>query len=185
DYLIHEERVPLSPNPNDPDAPQHEIKASRLLQNSDLWEIYELDLKYRAFVEKREALSRSIESIRDAMTDSNDEIFNDMIPAAVTMEELQDVQDYLHFQYAAQLKDTTVYDAETNGTQKRARGTRNVWDKVRAGQAYHMVRAFGISADALAQNALKVGTRQYTEDPTERPDDMADKLVDGAEYSSS
>ncbi|KAG2163908.1 hypothetical protein JADG_003647 [Aureobasidium aubasidani] len=185
DYLIHEERVPLSPNQNDPDAPQHEVKASRLLQNSDLWEIYELDLKYRAFVEKREALSRSIESIRDSMPDSNDDIFNDMIPVAVTMEELQDVQDYLHFQYAAQLKDTTVYDQETNGTQKRARGTRNIWDKVRAGQAYHMVRAFGISADALAQNALKLGTRQYTEDPTERPDDMADKLVDGSEYSNS
>jgi transcription elongation factor SPT6 len=185
DYLIHEERVPVSPNPNDPGAPDFEIKASRLLQNSDLWEIYELDLKYRAFVEKREALSRSIESIRSSMPDSNDEIFNDMIPAAVTMEELQDVQDYLHFQYTAELKDTVVYDAETNGTQKRARGTRNVWDKVRAGQAYHMVRAFGISADALAQNALKVGTRQYTEDPSERPDDMADNLVDGSEYSNS
>lgn len=184
DYLIHEERVPLSPHPNDPDAPKYEIKASRLLQNSDLWEIYELDLKYRAFVEKREALSRSIESIRSSMPDFNDEIFNDMIPAAVTMEELQDVQDYLHFQYAAQLKDTTVYDAETNGTQKRARGTRNVWDKVRAGQAYHMVRAFGISADALAQNALKVGTRQYTEDPAQQPDEMADGLV-GEEYSNS
>ncbi|GAB7350079.1 hypothetical protein MBLNU459_g0746t1 [Dothideomycetes sp. NU459] len=184
DYLIHEERIEISPPPQDPDAPKYEIKASRLLQPGDLWEIYEYDLKYRAFVEKREALQRSYESLKTS-SDFKDDIFDDMIPAAITMEELQDVQDYLQFQYASQLKDVLVLDAETNGTQKRARGTRSAWERVRAGRAYHMVQAFGITADALAQNALKAGKKQYTEDPNERPDDMADGLLDSDEFSTA
>lgn len=183
DYLIHEERVRSSPSPDDPDGERTEIKAQRLLTAGDLWDIVELDLKYRAFAEKREALSRAIDTLKER-PNFNDDIFGDMIPAAVTMEELQDVQDYMHFQYAEQLKDAVVYDAETNNTQKRARGARSVWEKIRQGSVYNMVRAFGISADGLAQNALKAGKKQYTEDPQERPDDMADRLVDD-QYATS
>lgn len=183
DYLIHEERIPLSPPPSDPDAPRYEIKAQRLLNAGDLWEIYELDLKYRAFAEKREALLKALETLR-ALPGFNDDIFDDMVPAAVTMEELQDVQDYMHFQYSEQLKDALVYDAQSNGTQKRARGSRSSWERIRQSTVYNMVKAFGISADALAQNALKAGKKQYTEDAAERPDDMADKLLDDL-YSTS
>ena len=32
-----------------------------------------------------------------------------------------------------------------------------MWEKVRAGPAYHLVRQFGITADTLAQNAEKAG----------------------------
>lgn len=183
DYLIHEERVPSSPSPDDPNGEKFEIKAERLLVASDLWEIAELDLKYRAFVEKREALSKAVASLKDSPT-FNDDIFDDMIPVAVTMEELQDIQDYMHFQYAEQLKDTLIGDAEANGAQKRARGARSVWERIRQGNVYNMVRSFGISADGLAQNALNAGKKQYTEDPTERPDDMADNLVDD-QYATS
>jgi len=188
DYLIHEERIPTAPDPGDPDKPAYEVKASRLLQPADLWEIYELDLKFRALMEKRDSLEKSYQALQAQGVE--DAVFDDMIPAAQIMEELQDVQDYLHFQYSAQLKDAMVIDGEsngvngTNGTQKRARPTRNIWDRVRAGRAYHVVKAFGISADALAQNALKAGKKAYTEDPTERPDDMADGLVDAEEYST-
>lgn len=183
DYFIHEERIPIQPDSNDPDAPDYEIKAEKLLRPSDLWEIQEQDLKFRAFAEKREALQKAYDGLKQ-LSEFKDDIFDDMIPAAGIMEELQDVQDYLHFQYSAQLKDVSHLDSETNGTQKRARGTRSLWDRVRAGRAYHLVQAFGITADAVAQNALKAGKRIYTEDPSERPDDMADNLVDSEEYST-
>lgn len=183
DYLIHEERVPSSPSPDDPNGEKYEIKAERLLIAADLWEISELDLKYRAFVEKREALCKAVDGLRSAPSFS-DPVFDEMIPIAVTMEELQDIQDYMHFQYGEQLKDNLVLDTETNGAQKRARGTRSVWERIRQGSVYNMVRAFGISADGLAQNALKSGAKQYTEDPAERPDDMADGLLDD-QYGTS
>ncbi|KAL1310467.1 hypothetical protein AAFC00_000760 [Neodothiora populina] len=182
DYLIHEERVRSSPSPDDPDGERTEIKAQRLLVAADLWEIGELDLKYRAFAEKREALSKAVDGLKQR-PNFEDNVFDEMIPAAVTMEELQDVQDYMHFQYAEQLKDAVVYDAESNGTQKRARGARSVWERIRQSRVYNMVKAFGISPDALAQNALKLGKKHYTEDPPERPDDMADSLLDD-QYST-
>ena len=62
-----------------------------------------------------------------------------------------------------------------------------IFERIRNGKVYGLVRAFGISADAFAQNALKKeGRRQYTEDPTERPDDMADseRILDPPDYSS-
>ncbi|PNS19134.1 hypothetical protein CAC42_1870 [Sphaceloma murrayae] len=193
DYLIHEERVPASPNPNNPNGDGFEIKASRLLQPADLWEISELDLRFRALMEKREALNRSHALLKTQGVE--DELFDEMIPAAQIMEELQDVQDYLNFQYQAQLKDAETMDVEMNGhngtngtngtTYKRAGSSRNAWDSVRTSRAYHMVRSFGITADAVAQNALKAGKRVYTEDPSELPDDMADGLVDEADNFST
>lgn len=182
DYLIHSEQIPLPRDPKNPDAPAYEIKAEKLLNQTNLWELLDYDLKYRAFAEKREGIRRSVETLKEMMPDFNDTIFDDLMPDAIEIEDLQDLQDYLNFQYSQQLKDLSTAEAETNGTQKRARGTRSVWDKVRAGNAYHLVRAFGITADAFAQNTSKIGRKNYTEDPDVRPDDMADTLVQEPEY---
>ena len=182
DYLIHSEQVPLPPDPSDPNAPAYEIKAQKLLSQTNLWELMDYDLKYRAFAEKRDGIRKSVEMLKEMFPDFNDSIFDDLMPDAVEIEDLQDLQDYLNFQYSQQLKDLSTVESEVNGTQKRARGTRSVWDKVRAGNAYHLVRAFGITADAFAQNVSKIGRKNYTEDPDVRPDDMADTLVQEPEY---
>jgi transcription elongation factor SPT6 len=182
DYLIHSEQVPLPPDPSDPGAPAYEIKAVKLLSQTNLWELMDYDLKYRAFAEKRDGIRKSVEMLKEMFPDFNDTIFDDLMPDAVEIEDLQDLQDYLNFQYSQQLKDLSTVESEANGTQKRARGTRSVWDKVRAGNAYHLVRAFGITADAFAQNTSKIGRKNYTEDPDVRPDDMADTLVQEPEY---
>jgi transcription elongation factor SPT6 len=182
DYLIHSEQVPLPPDPSDPGAPAYEIKAEKLLTQTNLWELLDYDLKYRAFAEKRDGIRKSVEMLKEMFPDFNDSIFDDLMPDAVEIEDLQDLQDYLNFQYSQQLKDLSTVESEVNGTQKRARGTRSVWDKVRAGNAYRLVRAFGITADAFAQNVSKIGRKNYTEDPDARPDDMADTLVQEPEY---
>ena len=182
DYLIHSEQVPLPPDPSDPGAPAYEIKAQKLLSQTNLWELMDYDLKYRAFAEKRDGIRKSVEQLKEMFPDFNDTIFDDLMPEAVEIEDLQDLQDYLNFQYSQQLKDLSIVESEVNGTQKRARGTRSVWDKVRAGNAYHLVRAFGITADAFALNTSKIGRKNYTEDPDIRPDDMADTLVQEPEY---
>lgn len=180
DYLIHSEQVPST----DPNGPAYDTKAQKLLNQDDLWEIFEMDLKFRAFVEKREAIQRTVQAIRDTSEEFSDKVFEDLIPSAETLEELQDIQDYLNFQYSAKLRDMSIVEAEEKGMQKRARGTRTLWDKVRSGNAYHLVQSFGISADALAENAEKSvpGRKNYTEDPDVRPIDMADTLIQDPEY---
>jgi transcription elongation factor SPT6 len=183
DYLIHSEQVPISPDPND-GGPDYKIEAEKLLHQPDLWDVFDLDLKYRAFSERRDAVRRSVETLKETIPNFNDAVFDDLIPLAVQMDDLQDLQDYLNFQYGAQLKDAAIAQAEASGMQKRARGAGSVWEKVRQGPAYHVVRAFGITADQIAVNADKSGRRTYTDDSDLRPDDLSDTLVRDPDYKT-
>lgn len=180
DYLIHADKEPAGFDENG--APQYQVSAEKLLNQTDLWEIFDLDLKFRGLIDKRNALQRTYDNLTSTSV-APDPVFESMLPAAETMEELQDVQDYLYFQYSSQIKDLAAIDGpETNGNgvQRKKASSRNMYERVRSGKAYNLVRAFGISADAFAQNAMNQGSRNrnYTDDPTERPDDMADSLLD-------
>ena len=184
DYLIHAQRVP------DPHSSSgYVFHAEKLLLQGDLWDIFDLDLKFRALIEKRRALQRTYDNLANMSEGSwRDGIFEEMLPAAITMEELQDVQDYLHFQHSARLADMAVLNGTgTNGTQRRPGASKMIFERVRTGKVYGLVRAFGITADAFAHNAWKKeGRRQFTEDPPQRPDDMADsdEILDPPDYSS-
>lgn len=188
DYLIHAHKVATSPNPNNPNAPEYVVSAEKLLTQSDLWEVFELDLKFRGLIEKRHALQKTYENLVSMGEDWKDAIIEEMLPFAQTMEELQDVQDYMHFQHSSRLTDLAVLNnSGTNGAQRRPGASKMVFDRIRNSKVYGLVRSFGITADAFAQNASKKeARRQYAEDPTERPDDMADSeaILDPPDYSS-
>ena len=188
DYLIHAVRVATSPDPNNPNAPEYVVNAEKLLNQSDLWDIFDLDLKFRALIEKRNTLQRTYDNLT-SMANVNDPIFEEMLPAAVTMEELQDVQDYLYFQHSPRLSDLAAVNGNmTNGAHRRPGAARLLYDKIRSSKVYGLVRAFGITADAFAQNVQNAlnqeGRRQYTEDPLERPEQMAgsEDILDPPEY---
>ncbi|KAL9009085.1 MAG: hypothetical protein Q9173_005856 [Seirophora scorigena] len=187
DWLIHSQKVPVTPDPSNPGAPDTVLDAKKLLTHSELWRIAEFDLKFRALVEKRNALSETYTRLQD-MADFQDDILEDMLPTATTMEELQDVQDYLHFQHASRLADLAAMNASfaANGTHRRPGSSKALFDRIRNSKVYGLVRAFGITADAFAQNALKEGRPHYTEDPSERPDDLADSesIMDPPDYST-
>ena len=187
DYLIHAVHIPVTPDPYNASAPRTMLHAEKLLNQSDLWDIFDLDLKFRALVDKRNALQRTYDNLKDS-AGIQDSVFEEMLPAAITMEELQDVQDYLHFQYSARLADLALVNGSgTNGVQRRPGAMKVIFERIRQSKVYGLVCAFGISADAFAQNASKKeGRRQYTEDPGERPDDMADSdsVLDPPDYAT-
>ena len=188
DYLIHARPINVTPDPYNPNAPEQMISAEKLLNQTDLWDIFDMDLKFRALIEKRRALQRTYDNLASLSKDFHDPVIEEMLPKAVTMEELQDVQDYIHFQHASLLAEVPPLNGTgTNGTQRRPGASKMIFERIRTGKVYGLVRAFGISADAFAQNALKKeGRRQFTEDPTQRPDDMADSedILDPPDYSS-
>ena len=188
DYLIHARPVAVTPDPYNPHAPTQVISAEKLLNQTDLWDIFDMDLRFRALVEKRRALQRTYDNLASRSENFHDPVVEEMLPAAITMEELQDVQDYIHFQHASRLADIALVNGTgTNGTQRRPGASKMIFERIRTGKVYGLVRAFGISADAFAQKALKKeGRRQFTEDPTQRPDDMADSddILDPPDYSS-
>ena len=186
DYLIHAAKIPVTPDPYNPNAPQYVVNAEKLLNQSDLWEIFDQDLKFRALVDKRNALQRTYENLT-SISSLQDEVFEDMLPLAKTIEELQDVQDYLHFQHSSRLADfAIVNNLNAHSTHRRPGASKVIFERIRNGKVYGLVRAFGITADAFAQKALGEGKRQYTEDPAELPDDMADSenILDPPDYSS-
>ncbi|OJK00650.1 hypothetical protein ASPACDRAFT_116951 [Aspergillus aculeatus ATCC 16872] len=184
DYMIHAVKVPVDGAGLDADSSQYTTKAEKLLNMTDLWEIFDNDLKFKALVEKRTTIQKTYDNLQ-SLFNINDEIVFEMLSTATSMEELQDVQDYLHFQYASHLRDLTLANGDNTGeTHRRKATSKTFFERVRNGKAYGLVRAFGITADAFAQNALKEGRRQYTEDPAERPEELADSFVDN-DFSNS
>lgn len=184
DYMIH--AVKELANGADPadESAQYSIRAEKLLNMTDLWDIFDYDLKFRALVDKRNTIQKTWDSLQNLFS-VNDANVDELLVVAATMEELQDVQDYIHFQYSSQLRDMTAVNGDGNGeTQRRKAIGKSFFERVRNGKAYSLVRAFGITADAFAQNASKEGRRQYTEDPGERPEELADQLVD-TDFSNS
>jgi len=178
DYLIHAKKE--RSNHGNPDAPEFIVKAEKLLNQDDLWRILELDLKFRALIDKRSILGKTFMNIQ-AVADIQDDLVEDLLPAAVTMEELQDIQDYIYFRYASELKDL----AASNDQGKEKRRTvikKSIYDRVRQGRAYNLVKSFGITPDQVAQNALKEGRKTYTEDPALRPMDLADTMTSEEDF---
>ncbi|KAF4631225.1 hypothetical protein G7Y89_g6908 [Cudoniella acicularis] len=181
DYLIHAKKTRSSHHSNG-DEPEFVVTAEKLLNQDDLWRILELDLKFRALIEKRNVLEKTYDNLKLASS-VRDKMVEAMLPVAVTMEELQDIQDYIYFQYSSELKDL----AATNGEMKekrRAGGRSTIFDRIRRGKAYQLVRAYGITPDQVAQNALREGRKQYTEDASSTPIDFADSLTAENEFST-
>jgi transcription elongation factor SPT6 len=171
DYLIHVDR----------DDSNNE--AFRLLNLTNLWDIFEHDLKFRALLERRRTLKKVYDELV-AGTVPPDTMFEDMLPQAVTMDELQDLHDYLYFHYAAEIKDLAL-TTETNGigiSQKKA-NVKSIYEDIRSSRAYGVVKGYGITPTAFARNIAKDGPRNYSEDPADSPDNMADSMIDN-EFSN-
>lgn len=178
DYMIHAVKELANGADPDDESAQYNIRAERLLNMTDLWDIFDYDLKFRALVDKRNTIQKAYDSLKNLFTVADAGV-EELLTTATTMEELQDVQDYIHFQYATQLRDMSSLNGEANGdTHRRKTSSKSIFERVRNSKAYGLVRAFGISADAFAQNASKESRRQYTEDPAEGPDELADQYVD-------
>ncbi|KAH6713091.1 SH2 domain-containing protein [Leptodontidium sp. MPI-SDFR-AT-0119] len=179
DYLIHAKKTRVRDS-NDQD--EYVVSAEKLLNQDDLWRVLELDLKFRALIEKRNVLERTYDNLKLA-GGVDDPMVETMLPVAVTMEELQDIQDFVYFQYSSEIKDL----AATNGDVKEKRrpgGKSSIFDRIRKGKAYNLVRAYGITPDQVAQNALREGRKQYTEDSSLTPIDLADSLTLDSEFST-
>ncbi|PVH85364.1 transcription elongation factor Spt6 [Cadophora sp. DSE1049] len=179
DYLIHAKKTRVRDS-NDQD--EYVVSAEKLLNQDDLWRVLELDLKFRALIEKRNVLERTYDNLKLA-GGVDDPMVEAMLPVAVTMEELQDIQDFVYFQYSSEIKDL----AATNGDVKEKRrpgGKSSIFDRIRKGKAYNLVRAYGIAPDQVAQNALREGRKQYTEDSSLTPIDLADSLTLDSEFST-
>ncbi|KAF3940435.1 hypothetical protein ABW19_dt0204576 [Dactylella cylindrospora] len=153
----------------------------RLLSQDELWTVFEYDLKYRAFIDKKNALKRTFQLIN-----AQDETYTSRINDLANVEEVQDLQDYLHFQYADEIKDAAATQSNgVNGTHKKRPGaTRTIFDKIRKSRVYTLVKAFGISAAEFALNVSLDQKRKFPDEPAEFPNELADSCLDGRDFKT-
>ena len=175
DYLIHAFR---------PDGEQ-EIVAEKLLNQDELWDILDFDLKWRAFVEKRRALQRTYEALLNLGI--VDDVYESMAPHAMTTEDLQDLQDYLHFQHHSALKDAQIASngLQAGNTKRRPGGGKAFYERIRHSRVYEFVKAFGITADQFSVNVEIEQKREFSDDPEIFPHELSEQFVDESEFLSS
>lgn len=180
DYLVYEGELPVPVKDQKPGEPLIKVQSPKLLLERDLWEVFQLDLQYRAFVERRNALEAAYAKIQAGNPGLVDKVLEEMLPEAQTIDELQDVQDYIQFQYSTRADQNIAPANGVTGGRKRPGGNRLAFDHLRNSSVYSLVRAFGITADAFAQNAERIfggdtiAAKTYTEDPGELPEVMAE-----------
>ncbi|KAK0728681.1 SH2 domain-containing protein [Lasiosphaeria miniovina] len=177
DYLIHAKKIRNQNHRDDPDAPEYTVDAEKLLTQDDLWRILDLDIKFRSLVEKRNVLEDTLRKLKE-YAGVQDEIMQDMIYDAATIEELQDLQDYLNFQYSAELKDVSAMGNSVLRELKRPGAKTALFERIRKAKVYGFVRAFGISPDRLALNALRESKKVSPDDDEKLPLGLADSLID-------
>ncbi|KAF1965153.1 transcription elongation factor spt6 [Bimuria novae-zelandiae CBS 107.79] len=179
DYLIH------APGDEDADADEpapRDMRPERLLAQHELWEIFDLDLKFRAFLEKRDALEKHYNNLKGLHDDIKDDVIEDLESQVVTIEEVQELQDYLHFRYAGEMNE--VRQETGNGVQKRANTSRNFYERLRTGKTMSFVYAIGITPDDFAKKAEgTIPSSHLIEDQQVSPEEFAEQLSVG-EYES-
>jgi transcription elongation factor SPT6 len=180
DYLIHAPGDNDDPDDQDNHRP---MRPERLLNQSDLWEVFDLDLKFRAFAEKRDALRQNYDNVRSVFTDIVDTEIEDLTLKATTIEEIQELQDYLHYRYSQEIGEVRQ---ETNGAQKRANNARSFYDKLRGGKALLFVKAIGITPEDFAKKAEGSNRGAHViEDPPYQVQEYADQLAEAPETGTT
>ncbi|EPE04984.1 transcription elongation factor spt6 [Ophiostoma piceae UAMH 11346] len=179
DYLIYEDESKRNKR-----SQPGENNAEKLLNQDDLWRILELDIKFRSLIEKRNSLERSFEGLRSRY-DVDDKVFKEMVVQAATMEELQDLQDYMNFEYAVQLRDLLAEGSSSKDAVTKRPGAKSTatYERTRKAKAHGFVKAYGINPDRLGQNALKIGKKVSPDDDKKLPIELADDLADNS-YST-
>ena len=182
DYLIH------APSDNDDyddidNPPPMDARPERLLNQADLWEVFEFDLKFRAFAEKRDALRQNYENLKSVYSDITDNEIEELTSRAITIEEIQELQDYLHYKYSQEINEVRQ---ELNGTQKRANNARSFFDKLRGGKANQFVKAIGITPEDFAKRVDGSSRGAYTiEDPPYKVEELADQMAEAPETGAT
>ncbi|OAQ35444.1 transcription elongation factor Spt6 [Linnemannia elongata AG-77] len=135
-----------------------------LLSREDLWYIYDLDLKYRSFLERREAIKALTEKM-----EIKDPYLNESLIKANKLEELTDVSDYINLRFSKQIDKTKAF--------KRP-GAGGAYDTVKRQQLAGFIKDFGLSAREFGTNLIEGNKRFFPEDVIARsPTESAENLL--------
>ncbi|GAO48026.1 transcription elongation factor Spt6 [Saitoella complicata NRRL Y-17804] len=153
------------------------LKEHRLLKKYHLWWVLAMDTQYRAILEKKAAVQSLFQGLG-----VEDEMVEESTRGAETMDDWNDLSDYIHFRYAEQIRDSNI---TAGSTVRRPRSTVSLFDKIRNGEIYYLVRAFGLSAENFAVNVAENEKRFFTDDIEALPEVSAEQYVKAPEFPTA
>lgn len=182
DYLIHAVKIPRPPSYQDGDL-QYDLQSEKLLFEKDLWAILELDLKFRAFLERRNAFKRLYQALLARLAIAEDPTVEERLGKSTMIDHIQDLLDYLHFHYHTQIRDLAASASAGPGpSHRRPGGRKTIFERIRQAKPYGLVKAFGINADQFAKNVDLGKKREFADDPVRLPHDLADDFTDYPDF---
>ncbi|KAF9324157.1 Transcription elongation factor spt6 [Podila minutissima] len=137
---------------------------TQLLSRDDLWYIYDLDLKFRSFLERRKAIRELMER-----KNINDEYIDDSLLKAIKLEELGDISDYLNLRYSKRL--------DTRRDAYKRPGSGGAYDLLKREQLSDFIKDFALSAREFGTNVLEGNKRHYPDDVNMSPEELASNYV--------
>ncbi|KAI7822717.1 SH2 domain-containing protein [Gamsiella multidivaricata] len=137
---------------------------TELLSREDLWYIYDLDLKFRSFLERREA----IKALMDRM-EIQDDYLSDSLLKATRLEELTDVSDYINLRFSKQIDKTKAFKRPGSG---------GAYDTTKRVQLADFIKDFGLSAREFGTNLIEGNKRFFPDDIGILPQEAAEKYIE-------
>ncbi|KAG5439016.1 hypothetical protein PCANB_002347 [Pneumocystis canis] len=168
DYLLFSEKC---------DDERKANKIHTLLRQGDLWKILDLDIKFRALIEKRNSFFEIVKNLN-----LDDKLLKEYIDKVESLEEITDLHDYIYFRYSENLKDMNMSQGSTF---KRPSNKYSFYAKIRKENFYNLVRAFGLPPEYIGKNLLENTKRYFPEDPDKWPEVLAEKYILNSKYSSA
>lgn len=150
------------------------LKVQKLLYEDDLWRIVQLDIDFHHMNDSKIALKASFEALGKF-----DGLYNEEIEEVNSMVELQDITDYLNFNYSKEL-------AATDNSSKKKHSKYAIYEKIRNDPVFEVVKQIGIKASEFAENFTSKSRAFNTVDPSTEPEKEVEQyLSDQALYNSA
>ncbi|KAG0213501.1 Transcription elongation factor spt6 [Mortierella sp. NVP41] len=134
-----------------------------LLSREDLWYIYDLDLKFRSFLERREAIRTLMYKM-----DITDSYLSDSLVKATRLEELTDVSDYINLRFSKQIDKTKAFKRPGSG---------GSYDTAKRELLTKLIEDFGLSAREFGTNLIEGNKRNFPDDVAMLPTEAAQEHV--------
>lgn len=180
DFLLFSENI------NNPDGTTSNY-VHKLLFEDDLWRIVHLDIEYHSLYEKRLNTEKLIEQLQ-----LDDDLVKD-VKYLDSMVAIQDLHDYLSFNYSAQIKELSNKASNEEDDEENKSGRKHhkfaIFERLRENILYDVVKAYGITAKEFGENVQDQSSKNFdvpyrihaTDDPLESPDDLIEKFIEDDE----
>lgn len=156
------------------------VVAEKMLNESDLWRIVQLDVEYHTLLEKRLTVQAVFESLSVV-----DVTYEESIVNAKTLPELQDLYEYLQFTYSAELKKIQEANSQPGVDKQKYHSKYNFFERVRKDALYkNVVEQFGIDTENFGEN-VSAGAKIYpTNDADKTPFELVKETIPDSYFTN-